>query len=242
MSEQPAVRPITTEVYEALPEVYRREDPPTGYALLRYLSLALDPLSRVGELADAFDPDDGSLPQLLDGARADEAWLPWLAQLLGLGSDGATVEELRRRTADPELSWQHGSTGLLRQLIRDQVGPDAEVVVTAQWAPPGFGNTDARFEEPGATFDDLGGTLRPGQEEPWTIAVWTSDTGDALTFAELWEGLSQSGRTGPVRTWSDLGAVALRGVTDAEVPAGWRLVVTGRRPRTEDAPAGMMSA
>lgn len=92
---RPAPTATTEALYAALPELYRAADAergagPSGYPLLRFLSLLGDQLADVEALvarADYYSHDDGGQPgdtsDLTDPATADAAWLPWLAQLVG---------------------------------------------------------------------------------------------------------------------------------------------------------------
>lgn len=227
---RPVVRPFTEEVYERLPAVYRDADPGTDWTLLRLLSLALDQVAPVAERADAMTPDEG-LPALVDPAAADAAWLPWLAQLVGLSAGDADTDGLRARLVDREVAWRHGSVDLLRTLAREVAGPGADVVVTSEWAPPTMGSTDAGFGEPGGTFGDFGGRLRPGYEVPWTIAAWADGAGDGLTWAGLEDATGGViGELDRFGTWAGLEGAPIAAALADEVPAGWRLVVPARRP------------
>jgi len=84
---RPQVTDSTARLYDGLPEFYRTADAPTGYALLRFLSLTGDLLGQVEDLADRIDvPDDappGTVSDLVNPETADAGWLPWLTQLVG---------------------------------------------------------------------------------------------------------------------------------------------------------------
>lgn len=97
---RPVVSSHTERVYELLPEAVRAPDPTYDWPLLRYLSLVGDTLGAVEVLLARLGPTrpDGtarSLPELLDGATADEAWLTWLAQIVGADIAGLRGQALR---------------------------------------------------------------------------------------------------------------------------------------------------
>jgi hypothetical protein len=84
-------------LYESLPQRYHDDDedrslePPYDRPLLRYLCGIGEILDALEELVDriAYVPLDeggegGDTSDLLDPATADEAWLPWLARLVGI--------------------------------------------------------------------------------------------------------------------------------------------------------------
>ena len=98
----PVVTTLTQSVYDQLPEIYHladsdQPDGPNAYPLLRFLTC-------VGDIAQPMDylyarmaylaPSDGgpavgfgSTSDLVDPATADAAWLPWLAQVVGMHLD-----------------------------------------------------------------------------------------------------------------------------------------------------------
>ena len=98
----PVVSTLTHAVYDQLPEIYHladsaQADGPNAYPLLRFLTC-------VGDIAQPMDtlyarlaylaPSDGgpaagfgSTSDLVDPATADAAWLPWLAQTVGMHLD-----------------------------------------------------------------------------------------------------------------------------------------------------------
>lgn len=88
---RPTVSAFTEQVYARLPQTYRDEDEPLDFPLLRFLSLIGDQGGELEVLLDriAYVPvDDGGTPgdtsDLVDPATADDAWLRWLAQPVGV--------------------------------------------------------------------------------------------------------------------------------------------------------------
>lgn len=95
MTAPPAVAAFTRRWFDDLPEVYRAADEADpsvdGWPLLRYLSLLGDQADELSTLVDRFAlHDDGAgdwTSDLSNPATADAAWLPWLAQMAGIGLD-----------------------------------------------------------------------------------------------------------------------------------------------------------
>lgn len=96
MTYPATVHALSERIYGSLPEVYRLEDDArsegdNGFPLLRFLSLLGD---QAGEVEDIIDRADyvseadggtaGDTSDLADPATADAAWLPWIAQLVGV--------------------------------------------------------------------------------------------------------------------------------------------------------------
>jgi hypothetical protein len=103
MSE-PIFNTTTERMYVRLPQGVRVIDAVNDYPLKRYISSIADIESEVDTLIERFrylttedrnNPQESSAPfdsdggygttsDLVDGATADSAWLPWLAQVLGV--------------------------------------------------------------------------------------------------------------------------------------------------------------
>lgn len=89
MSE-PIFTDTTERFYAALPEYVRINDEALGWPLKSWLSGMGDELGAVDDLINRFmyvPPEDGAgyrTSDLTDPSTADAAWLPWLAQLVGI--------------------------------------------------------------------------------------------------------------------------------------------------------------
>lgn len=87
---EPVFSETTERLYERLPDAYKSEDANIDYPFKRWLSGVGDVLGDVDTLITRFDytpPEDGTpsdTSDLVDPDTADEAWLPWLAQLVGV--------------------------------------------------------------------------------------------------------------------------------------------------------------
>lgn len=143
----PDVDTFTRRLYDRLPEEYRDADEALGdngggYPLLRYLS---GMGGRAGELEAILD----TAPTLVDPELAAPAWLPWLAQLVGvIPTPGVAVAEQRVAIA--------GALGLSPAGSRETLAAVARRVLT-----------------PGtyvAIIPNLDGN-------PWRIGVVVADTG-----------------------------------------------------------------
>lgn len=91
----PALTPDPGEalgrLYGRLPDHYRSADADAGYPMFKWIAGMCRVLSDVEDLLERIDyvaPADGGAPgdtsDLVDPATADAAWLPWLAQLVGV--------------------------------------------------------------------------------------------------------------------------------------------------------------
>lgn len=113
----------TERAYALLPEHHRRLDDAAGHPLTqplkRYLALIGDRLNELVVLIDRIARRETvvgtaipkALSDLADATLADAAWLPWLAQTVGIETKGRTTEELRALIAQGARST--GSAGAL---------------------------------------------------------------------------------------------------------------------------------
>lgn len=192
-----------------------------SFPLLRYLSLLLDQLTPAEELYERLDylpaDSDPRPPQLystgtygagtygdldtadlVDPLRADAAWLPWLAQTLGVSLAGVELDVAaqRARLSRPEAAWVHGTTSAIAEAVRPQLTGDRYV-----------------------------DTIPNHKSIPFTIGLVTKreETTGATTFAELkaiaptWADLKRLG------DFSNLAAADVLRAADVERPAGYRL-------------------
>lgn len=128
MTPRPDLSEPTARMYDGLPDLYAEADaqqaPP--YPLARYLSLIGDVLADVDTVAAKLGAYDDDAVTLADPARADAAWLPWLAQLMGVDITGYAAESDRRaamlaaRSAPGE-----GTIEAIRRAARSALSPDA---------------------------------------------------------------------------------------------------------------------
>lgn len=129
---EPTVHPTTRLLYDTLPEFYRDTDAQQasggGYPLLRFLSLIGDQLGAIDDLVDRIDPDSGAGSELLDPMLADPAWLPYLAQLLGVAALPASLSVTEQRLAldGAVAGWRSGTrqalTDAARSALTDPAG------------------------------------------------------------------------------------------------------------------------
>jgi hypothetical protein len=115
---RPDVADFTERLYAALPEFMRdfdAADPSVnGYPLLRYLSLLGDQVGEVETIADRAEAG-----QLVDPVAADDAWLPWLGQLVGVRLDQASPPlAWRDAIADGSSGWQSGTREAIANAAR----------------------------------------------------------------------------------------------------------------------------
>lgn len=224
MPARPDVSDLTERAYASLPEIYTAVDPaqPAGsagqtYPLLRYLALTGDPLSAVEALQDSIDyvaPRDGGpaggTSALVDPATADESWLPWLAQLLGVPITGLTVDASRAALADAPASWAHGTRSAIAARAAENTTGTHHVEVTYPY--------DAA--------------------RPWVIGIGVH--AGEVSLASTWDALEALGgadpATGRMATWEQLEAAATTpsGITWAALENAGSPVVSAEPER----PAG----
>ena len=101
MSE-PTFTETTERTYGRLPITYRVEDTGQDYQLKKWLSGSCDQLWDIEHLLNRFSyvpPQDGvpvDTSDLVDPNTADAAWLPWLAQLVGVQLDTTVSIDMQR--------------------------------------------------------------------------------------------------------------------------------------------------
>lgn len=194
----------------------------SNYPLLRYLSLILDQLTPVADYVDRFtyealDDRDNTSPawdrygagtygegtygdtdtaDLVDPNTADAAWLPWLAQLLGVDIEGLGTTDARAKLAAPADSWAHGTPAAITAKVRPQLTGGGYVDVIPHY-----------------------------QGDPYTIAVVTKndETYGATTWGELEAAAPTWGDLEALGSWSNLEAADVMRLAQAERPAGFRL-------------------
>lgn len=146
---------------------------------------------------------DAATSDLVDPNRADAAWLPWLAQLLGVAIyPGDTIAETRARLIHPEDAWAHGTPDAIIAVVRRAlVDPDAYV--------------DVRPHAGGDPF--VINIITTAEAAGGAGASW-----GVIESYGTWAGI-YSGRGD---TWADLRGVDVVEVADPERPAGYRFIHT----------------
>lgn len=153
----PDVSATTLRWYSLLPDYMRAADETNDdFPLLRFLSLLGDQWGELVDLVRRIDyvpPDelghiDGDTSDLVDPLTADPAWLPWIAQLVGVHLDHSLpVDAQRAQLATPGSSWLSGTPGSLAVLAASQL-------------------TDTKYVQ---IVHHYGG-------DPWAIAIRTRDS------------------------------------------------------------------
>jgi hypothetical protein len=123
---EPIFTDATERAYAALPAVHREEDrlqpdPVAGYPLKRWLSGLGDQVGEVDELIaridfetpDAMEYPEQAVSELADPDLADAAWLPWLAQLLGVRRGTLTDAGLRDAIRGAVSGFRAGTKGAI---------------------------------------------------------------------------------------------------------------------------------
>lgn len=142
---RPAVSATTERLYEALPEVYRvadeqLRDGSRGYPLLRYLASVGDQLSAIEVLIDRWMEDEDHPSELLDPLLADRAWLPWLAQLVGVRLSPALRDEAARdAVASAGAGWRSGTLDGIVAAARSALVGTRRLTIASHATPAGPG-------------------------------------------------------------------------------------------------------
>jgi hypothetical protein len=101
----PAVSESSLRFYDRLPEFYRTADAQNGYPLLKYIALIMEQVADwealIGRLFDG---------ELGDPVLSDDAWLDWIAQLVGVAlTPGMSVAARRDAVSSASSGWRKGS-------------------------------------------------------------------------------------------------------------------------------------
>lgn len=222
---RPTVGPTTEALYARLPELYRdadaaQADGPSNYPLLRYLSLLFDQLDAVTTLLDRFtytpldERQDGpwirygsgtygdatfgdqDTSDLVDPYTANAAWLPWLAQLVGVDVANLSVTAQRYVIAHPQDTWAHGTPRAIAAAAR------------AKLTGTGYAAIMPTYQGDPFTI-----ALVTREDETQGVTTW----GELETMAPTWADLMALG------DWSNLEAADVVREAQKERPAGFKL-------------------
>lgn len=143
-----------------------RDADPGGYPMKRFLSSMGDQVGDVMTLIgridyappdDRDDPDTQTRSDLADADYADAAWLPWLAQLIGLGDIRGLSDAARRAAIKGATSGFRGGT---KSAIARAVQP----VLTGTQSVAVYDHSIARPNDGGGEWDVL--VVTRGSETP----------------------------------------------------------------------------
>jgi hypothetical protein len=125
---------------------------------------------------ETYGQDDSS--DLADPTRADEGWLPWLAQLVGVNVTGLEGGVARSALLHPDRSWTRGSTGALIAATRTALeNPNADVTIRLDpvGSPFIITVTVHTADLPtGVTADDVAALLAPSRPAGFSLVVTAS--------------------------------------------------------------------
>jgi hypothetical protein len=126
---RPIVSAFTERWYASLPGYMRSADEERDFPLLRYLSLIGDQVDDVEEIIDRIDYVGafegglaGDTSALVDPDTADAAWLPWLAQLVGVNLlDPLSTTERREAIKTAGSGWRAGTKAGIKLAAQTQL-------------------------------------------------------------------------------------------------------------------------
>jgi hypothetical protein len=136
---RPDVSDFTDRLYAALPEFMRDSDEAEasggGFPLLRYLSLLGDQAGQVETIADRAEAGE-----LVDPVKADDSWLPWLGQLVGVRLDPASAAAVwRDAITDGASGWQSGTRAAIANSARRVLSGSQYIDVRSHAGKPSTG-------------------------------------------------------------------------------------------------------
>lgn len=123
---EPVFDTTTERIYSRLPIAYQKEDAKLGWPLKKWLSGACSVMNDVEDLYDRFDytpPEDGGsksdTSDLVDPARTNTAWLPWLAQLVGVNlQPGDSIQLQRDKIAARKAGIKIGTINSIVEVVK----------------------------------------------------------------------------------------------------------------------------
>lgn len=160
MSE-PVFSETMEALWESLPQVHREQDrlqtvPPDGYPMKRWLSAFADQVGAVDDVVrridyappDDRDDDSQAVSELADASLADAAWLPWLAQILGVRRVTNLSETAQRDAISSAVSGFRAGT-------RSAVGTAAQAALTGTRSVAVYNHAVAEPGDGGGEWDVL---------------------------------------------------------------------------------------
>lgn len=203
----PDVSTLVDRLYHRLPGIYRQLDAGQGWLLKRYLNCVLGAAGDIDDLVEAFrgsravgpaspepwalaademvlyrDSRTSRLSSLGDPFAADAAWLPWLAQLVGVRLDPAASETEQRDTiAYATSGYKAGTKRAMEDAARSALTGSRYARCVPQYRPDGVaaGPWDVtiitRASETSNPIAVLAAILRKGVK-PAGVVLWTQST------------------------------------------------------------------
>lgn len=125
----PAPGALLDRVYDGLPDHYRDADARIDFPLYRWLAGICRELGAVETLIDRVDfvpveagGTPGDTSDLVDPTTADAAWLPWLAQLVGVTlAPELSVTEQRDAILYASAGWRAGTKSAVAAAARTEL-------------------------------------------------------------------------------------------------------------------------
>lgn len=144
---RPVTNAATERWYASLPAFYRDDDAAADWPLLRYMGtigLVLGELRTLHERLDISGPGDSS--ELADPVKADAAWLPWLALMVGARLPGTSVEDRRSAIAGAVGGWQAGTRAGILTAAKTALTGTRSVTLFDHWEGDPFAMSVATVE------------------------------------------------------------------------------------------------
>lgn len=218
--------PVTDRWYDMIPEMYRiADDDDTstslGWPLYGYMDAACSTLVEPTFIANRI-----AAGQLTDPALADDEWIPWLAQAIGVYGTG--VAEQRARLANVVSQSALGSLGYMTVMVQEFLTGTKYAVVTP--APPWGIEIRVRVDELSLVGDTVGGLAAA------LYATGRVPAGFLLTIVtdqETWAQLAVAMPTwapGQGQQWKRIDSMGLTGSGFTAGAVRWTGTVVGTAP------------
>lgn len=209
---------VLDRLYQRLPEHYRTADETVAAAglsqhpMYRWLAGACAQLGDVDRLIDRFDTELVGTSALTDPRVADVAWLPWLAQLVGVTlAPSLTSAEMRDAVRFASSGWRAGTKSAVADAVKTElIGTRYAKVYDHSVNSPGDGGVwdvliITRTTETPNVAAVLAAAIRRGAkpagvvlrhrayEAAWDTVTATYPTWAALEGAGSWDRIQEAG-------------------------------------------------
>lgn len=209
---EPIFSTTMERLYDRLPEFYRTADEVYDWPLKRWLASVVDIHGEIDVLYDRInyiDPNDGGDPtdtsDLVDPTTADNAWLDWMAQLVGVTlKKGLSETERRNAIIYATTGWRSGTkaavaaaaktvlTGTQYAQVYDHSQVSGESMIAGgEWDVTVVTRT-TETPDPSAVLDAI---IKQGAK-PVGVVLYH------LAYAAAWSSLETN-----LPTWNDIEAV-----------------------------------
>lgn len=232
---EPIFSETTERLWSRMPDVYAREDEPNNWQFKKFIAAVADRAGELETLIDRFtynSPEDGPghrTSDLVDPDTADVAWLPWLAQLVGVQLSARDIATDKRQQITNALGGNRPGTkaAMIAAAQKVLVGTKTVQIFDHSINAPGDSSSEWDVMIVTAVTESLTNELSVPAATMSSTASWKSSTYKENLFTN--------------DTWSVAGGMTLgSGTTNALVNGAYRtLVGVGTANLASGASAGL---